>query len=568
VETLKSFYNIMRKHQKKAIDAISVSIKGQVILPTACGKTWVQVYAILSSLMGVETGVAVIAAHRLLLCEQLLKEVLKRAFKSNLKFDILTVASDGVDEEDVARINEGCQDLLKHCNVSRSTTMEEIKQAVAKAKGLGRHLLIVSTYQSIARLSGISVDIACMDEAHVITEDDKYQNVKSILGQLKRVFFFTATPVHGCNGRGMDDVSFYGQELVKVSPRAAIDSGDILPPVIHRIELIKGKPTEHSVIQTAFKAHREKVLEFSKGKVGPKLLVSVAGVLNMVALIKSPRFNTWAMKSGIHVIAFSSSMGYYANGLDVTRKEALDRLVDLKDDESAIILHYDILTEGIDLPNITGILPLRELCKVKFLQTAGRAARLQLEDRSLVYNNASVRTTIDEEGRIVLSGLLLKPVFWIIQSPLLNEQAHITNAQLVEIIREAYEVTPEFRHQPQVSTTKDVEEAETVLAPEIKTPAEKRHAEYTHEYEALLFSQLSDELKAQIIEGHLTLLENENSVIALPDLSKDTVDEIQNQIPQGNTQSPLPEASPVGTPKSPSDNVGFWDDSFDKDMGL
>ena len=46
-----------------------------------------------------------------------------------------------------------------------------------------------------------------------------------------------------------------------------------------------------------------------------------------------------------------------------------------------IVLHYDILAEGIDVSGFTGIMPLRTLNKSKFLQTFGRCARLDKEDR-------------------------------------------------------------------------------------------------------------------------------------------------------------------------------------------
>jgi hypothetical protein len=46
-----------------------------------------------------------------------------------------------------------------------------------------------------------------------------------------------------------------------------------------------------------------------------------------------------------------------------------------------LILHFDILTEGIDVPGITTIMPLRELNKSRFIQTYGRCARVDIRDR-------------------------------------------------------------------------------------------------------------------------------------------------------------------------------------------
>ena len=47
-------------------------------------------------------------------------------------------------------------------------------------------------------------------------------------------------------------------------------------------------------------------------------------------------------------------------------------------------MHYDILAEGIDVSGFTGIMPLRTLNKSKFLQTYGRSARPDKDDRPVI----------------------------------------------------------------------------------------------------------------------------------------------------------------------------------------
>ena len=68
---------------------------------------------------------------------------------------------------------------------------------------------------------------------------------------------------------------------------------------------------------------------------------------------------------------------------DVNRQEFLKKLkIDGEDPtKKLIVLHYDILAEGIDVSGFTGIMPLRTLHKSKFLQTYGRCARLENEDK-------------------------------------------------------------------------------------------------------------------------------------------------------------------------------------------
>lgn len=513
---LQDFFKILRLHQQNAILKMDGETKGQILLPTGVGKTYVQIYKILETLQSSESAISLMTAHRLLLCEQLIKELLKFSCDFNLygKFDVLSIGSDGIDNDDFIKIKDDVKELTKECNITNTTTKEEILKAVHKAKKLKRHLLIVSTYQSVGRLEGIPIDIACLDEAHTITEESKFDSIDLIQPNIKKCFFFTATQVCGCNGRGMENEDFFGKILHFVTPKEAIETGDILPPVFHKVMLDEGKPTILTAIQAAFKAHREKVLQFSSEKLYPKLLVSSDGVDKMNDLIQTDSFQKWTLENGIHIISFSSK-GYFINNsgsvhglLEVSRSEALDKLHSLTDSDSAIIFHYDILTEGIDLPNLTGVLPLRELNKVKFKQTLGRPARLHTIDRAKLYAiPCKVRkTTIDSDNKIHPSSDLIKPVFWVIQTPLLNEQAIDSNEKMVDIIRNTYELDPEFRAVKDTSTSMSLEEAESVLPRERMSINEKLLATYNHEYEELVLERSLNENPKEQIEQLIELL--------------------------------------------------------------
>lgn len=531
-------YSILRSHQQLAANAITSGVtRGQILLPTGVGKTLVQVYKILNMIQSIGRPiVSVIASHRILLCEQLIQEVIKVAADRGLNFNILTVASDGVDLQDVALLTSASNplgNLGARCMVERCTSNSEILAFAQKTQMLNRHLLVVSTYHSFDRMVGLPVDVACLDEAHTITEEDKFEKVETMQPSMAQAFFFTATQVTGCNGRGMDNTNFYGQVLCNVAPRSAIDTHDILPPILHRIALTKGKVTDRNIIQAAYKAHRDEVLRVSKGRLYPKLLVSVAGVEDMVALLKDPLFHKWALKSGIQVVGFSSSMGYFVNGTEVSRKEALQALRDLKDDDSAIIMHYDILTEGIDLPTITAVMPLRELNKVKFLQTLGRAARLQIDDRRAIYSGATIGTGVDSTtGKVAADPSMTKPYYWVILSPRLNKQATDTDLSLVDIIRTAYQVDPMERDKPAVSTTSTVEDAESLLPKEHLSPKEIGVTQYDHVFEALVFMSMPP---AQQITTITNLLQG------MKNASQSTQ---STQIPQGTFVPPLLAVTP------------------------
>jgi hypothetical protein len=68
-----------------------------------------------------------------------------------------------------------------------------------------------------------------------------------------------------------------------------------------------------------------------------------------------------------------------------SRNTIIDKMNELSDSDDAIFLHVDILAEGIDLPAITGVMPIRDMTKSKLTQTLGRATRLLAEDRRRLY---------------------------------------------------------------------------------------------------------------------------------------------------------------------------------------
>ena len=76
-----------------------------------------------------------------------------------------------------------------------------------------------------------------------------------------------------------------------------------------------------------------------------------------------------------------------------------------------IVLHFDILTEGIDTV-FTGVLPFKGLGKLKFIQTYGRVARLDLEDRKRIKNCEITPNDLE---------LMHKPYGWVIIPALLFE---------------------------------------------------------------------------------------------------------------------------------------------------
>ena len=79
------------------------------------------------------------------------------------------------------------------------------------------------------------------------------------------------------------------------------------------------------------------------------------------------------------VFTITSRNGAQINGDEVKRKQFMQ---DLKSCENALIFHFDILSEGIDVDGITGVAIMRNMGLSKLLQTIGRAIRLYKPDPS------------------------------------------------------------------------------------------------------------------------------------------------------------------------------------------
>ena len=411
-ERFTEFHNQHRQHQKESCDALVGETIGQIIIPTGTGKTRIQVDTHIGDMIQKtnrnEKGVYVIGAHRLLLCRQLLNDLLDEASKSGLLFDILFVGSSVVDE---TAIHTQYDRDHTNCNVSYTTSGYEVEQI---AKSTKQHLLIVSTYQSFNRLNKIPlIDICTYDEAHTLTRDEFAENVSEVKANIKRNFFFTATRKVRGEDDGMNDEEFFGKILHSEAPRTMIDRGEIVAPKIHRIEAVRDEqgvrnrniPMDIKVIIEGFQAHRAKIKESSANPdmLGAKLLITTTGNDQLFNIHKSEEFQSFCAENNIKVIAFSSSddidRGYFLNFSQCNRNKAFEHMSPykeptdndkgnpsgLKDEEDAILFHIEILTEGIDLPSITGVMPFRALEKGKLFQTLGRASRLLKADRTALY---------------------------------------------------------------------------------------------------------------------------------------------------------------------------------------
>jgi len=339
----------------------------------------------------------IINAPRIMLSYQLLNEVYNFLTLAGIEARFMMVHSGGVDDEKdretIRRMANTSGNKVPYSSINSATSKGEIIDMMNTAQAQNLPLIFVSTYHSATNIENARIDfnevqpikMILNDEAHYLVQERFHDILNTIIS--KRCYFFTATMVHtpSDEGRGMNNVELYGNVLYEMNPREAIDRGKMVRPRLHIIRT-KGvyntadyNTSISKIIKDSYEQH-EAILT----KLKPKLLVSTKGTADMVTFIRSRQYQT-LRNNYVHIYCVSSNdeIGNNINGEQVKRSEFLRRLKEDGSDPSKklLVLHYDILAEGIDVSGFTGIMPLRSMQKSKFMQTYGRSARLDKEDR-------------------------------------------------------------------------------------------------------------------------------------------------------------------------------------------
>ena len=398
MDILTGLYN----YQIDALRATELERKGIVVLPTSTGKTYVQSSIIAKDITmnSHQFRMYVINAPRIILTYQLLKEVYqfltKRGIEARYHFTHSGSAIDERDLEDIRMEAKSDGINIPFAEIDSTTSVNRCVDAMENAMEQELPLIIFSTYNSAEKVEvarrqvRLPISIVLNDEAHYLVQD-RFFDILTIL-KSSRCYFFTATMrfTPSEEGRGMNNVEAYGKVLYTLTPREAIDRGKMVRPRLHIIKtdgVYSSEDYDRSlnlVISNSFQQHKE-YFEEHHPNMKPKMLVGTRGSDDMKNFINSPQYNE-LRAAGVDVFAISSNeeVGNFVNGRRVKRQEFLSILRQYgKDKEKELlVLHFDILTEGIDVPGFTSCLLLRTLIKSKFLQTYGRIARLDPEDRS------------------------------------------------------------------------------------------------------------------------------------------------------------------------------------------
>jgi superfamily II DNA or RNA helicase len=382
-------------YQKEAVKPTLFYNRGIVCMPTGVGKTFCQASMIANDIAQNpnQFRMYVVNAPRILLSYQLLKEVYGFLINLNIEARYMFVHSGGAtDEKELELVRKNS--TVPFSQIGASINTMQIRQMMEKAKNQNLPLIFFSTYNSADKIEiarqGLTqkVSMVLNDEAHYLIQE-QFHDILTTLPS-PRCYFFTATMIQtpSDKGRGMNNEELYGKVLYQMLPIEAIALGKMVRPRLHIVTTDGVYNTDdynrslNKIIKDSFEQH-ENVL--TKTNQCPKLLISAKGTQDIRDFVNNSPEYIQLRNADVDIYAVSSTeeVGNQINGERVRRQEFLKRLKKDGEDKTKklIVLHYDILAEGIDVSGFTGIMPLRTLNKSKFLQTYGRSARPDKEDR-------------------------------------------------------------------------------------------------------------------------------------------------------------------------------------------
>jgi superfamily II DNA or RNA helicase len=394
-----------KPHQQIALNnttqAISINpndTKIRLVAPTGTGKTFIQVQLLDWQITNNPySKVHLILAPRLVLINQLMKEY-RTLLNNNARFINF---SSGTHEPDAKLMKQ----LFGNNWAEKSTTIiPELKQEFEKASATNQHFVIFSTYHSAHKLiNHFYFDTLIADESQFCVAENFNDTIKQIDSRVKA--FFTATEKYTLseNGRGLNNTQTFGNIVYKLTPNDAINQQLIVPPKLHVMYAHtdnKDKSIVSQIIEITKKQIELTNMPFNK------ILYAMNGT-NSVKTINDQHLKIKDQFPNHTLFTITTKEGSKIDNKTVKRTEFLQQL---KESENALIFHYDILAEGIDIDGITGVVLLRGMEQSKLLQTIGRSVRLYKPNPSLkqfalisvpVINN-------DDENKTFIKDIIFK----------------------------------------------------------------------------------------------------------------------------------------------------------------
>ena len=370
----------LRPHQLSALDAMSASDRGQIIVPTGGGKTICMIEDVKRQFKSPFGETIVVVAPRILLANQLCSEFLEQNLDGNYNVGVA-----------VAHVHSGETHYYSTTKASRIS--------VWSAKNLANNQIIFTTYHSLHRIqeSGIHVDTIYFDEAHNAVQKNFIEAVEYYSMYASRCYFFTATPKHSIGSRvGMNDTDIFGGVICNVPAPKLVKQGYILPPkvVIKKIDLVDDSRFKHE-------QDCDCVLDTIDDQDVDKILICARSTKQIINLVSQTSFINDLSCRGYSWMMITSKTGAVIDGKKVNREEFFNTLNTWGKDSSKrfVVMHHSILSEGINVKGLEAAMFLRNMDYIGISQTIGRVIRKGDESKTFglicvpVYDKVGISTS-------------------------------------------------------------------------------------------------------------------------------------------------------------------------------
>lgn len=315
-------------------------------------------------------SLVVIAAPRISLVEQI-KNVIWKQKSIGCNYDRLTFHSGGKEEMlffkgDAIFNQQSTTDATKLADFIRKPGKKIIFTTYHSSRRLGETL----------RSEGINDWLYLADECHnlVSTEFSSLLKKKGELEPLdfKKFIGFTGTAKEqkDPNGYGMNNKVTWGDCICEVTPAELAQIGITVPPRMYFVNVndaALATQLNYDIVNKAIRSFKDGLYSTSDCKIIVTCpSVEVAHEMCSEGILSNlDDFEKF-------VITSSRKMGAR------TRDGELKKFSQAK---NALLFHYDMIGEGIDVPAVSGVLMLRGLNNIKIIQNIGRANRLNDEDK-------------------------------------------------------------------------------------------------------------------------------------------------------------------------------------------
>ena len=346
----------LRPHQIDALDSMSNTPKGKVIIPTGGGKTMCMIEdakRVFSANSLPKT--IVVVAPRILLAHQLCEEFLQF-----------------IDAE-VIHVHSGAT------KYNSTTKTDELEYWYNNSTN---NLLIFTTYHSLHRVSeslDIEVDTIYFDEAHNSVQKNFIEAVEHLSIYAKRSYFFTATPKHSLSPFkiGMNDTDIFGDVICNVPAPQLVEQGYILPP---KVEVYKRDLMKKDEIYAEVES--DNMLEAIDNLEKDKVLICAKSTKQITQLVSQSDFCIELLNRGYSWMYITSKTGAVINGKKVSRDVFFKTLNTWgADNTKFVVLHHSILSEGINVNGLEAVLFMRSMDYIGISQTIGRVIRTGNADK-------------------------------------------------------------------------------------------------------------------------------------------------------------------------------------------